>query len=478
MTQASLKPSRHHELGARQKLMSRISLCSFASVAWLFAGAAPACAAWSSPQTIASSRVWQYASAPGSYGLLGGEHPQVVTNASGNAVVAWLRSETLEGNLRAIEASTRAPGQAWSKPGVLSRPEAAGHFGQVALDASGNALALWDAGKTIVAAEHRPGKSWSRPVGVSRPGQYAEEPDLALAPNGAATAVFDGELAHGYGVLLSHRPPRGSWRRPRTLASSARGTLHEPQVAVDARGETIVAWVREEHFGFRWVQALILDRHGRPRGRVQALSPTGGHSAELRLALNDKGDAVLTWSQEERTRRPIEASARTRGGRFTAAVVVSRATDVEPTVTIDPQGDACLLFTRIIRAQPTPEEQGPETRSVTTVEAATRPARGRWTAPRQLASIGSESTSEQQIALSPASDRVIAIWIKGRARFDGGRVEASVGDMSGHWQAPLTISAYGFGPSVAVGRDDTAIAAWVGTSPEFQEVQTSDYSPG
>lgn len=55
-------------------------------------------------------------------------------------------------------------------------------------------------------------------------------------------------------------------------------------------------------------------------------------------------------------RRPIEVATRASGARFTGAVMVSRGHDVEPTAAIEPNGNAAVLFTRILDTQP--EEPG------------------------------------------------------------------------------------------------------------------------
>jgi hypothetical protein len=207
-------------------------------------------------------------------------------------------------------------------------------------------------------------------------------------------------------------------------------------------------------------------------------------STELQLAANAKGDAVLTWREYHRgredTHTPIEASTRVAGGRFGAPLTLSRARTLEPAAAIDPQGDACVLFTRILGAHPGPVEEFPTGTygGMTAVEAATRPARGRWSAPKPIVPSGTEFTSEPQIAADPVSGGVIVIWIRHPIGTPIGRAEVSSGDARGQWQQPALLSQNASFPSVVAGQTGTALAAWVDEPPgEFSEIQTADYGP-
>jgi hypothetical protein len=457
--------------------------------------AAAARAAWRPPQTIASSRLWQY------------ERPRLALGASRAALVAWHR-EAVPGNrelneetrLEAIEAATLAPAGAWSQPAVVSRPGVV-FSPQVGIDGSGSALVAWEFGdphstfSTVAAASHRPGGSWTRPIsltGFALDG--GQKPYLTVADNGAEAVVFTGETAAcdacvhyaRRGVELLHRlNAREHWRGPRTLAGNS-NTLSEARVALDARGETILAWERNaQSFNSRWVQALVLGRDGKPRGPVQTLSSMTAASTDLQLAANSKGDAVLTWREyhlgREDRHTPVEVSTRLAGGRFSAAVILSRARNIEPTGAIDRNGDGCVLFTRILGAHPGPVEEFSPGRygGMTAVEAATRPTRGRWSAPKPIVPVGTEFTSAPQIAADPASGSVIAIWIRHQIGTSIGRAEVSKGDGLGQWQQPAVLAEDAALPSVAAGQTGVALAAWVSAPPgDFSEIQASDYSPG
>ena len=95
--------------------------------------------------------------------------PQVAVDPAGNAVAVWERHV---GGEEIVEASERPAGGDWSEPEVLSLPGEEGQRSRVAIDASGNAIAVWITGESspdcVVRSAVRPlGGEWSEPEDVS-----------------------------------------------------------------------------------------------------------------------------------------------------------------------------------------------------------------------------------------------------------------------------------------------------------------------
>jgi hypothetical protein len=421
-------------------------------------------AGWSVPQKLASSRVWQY------------ERPQLARDVFGNAVVAWHREEELNGRLSGVEAATRRANAAWSSPVTLRGPRQGGAYApEVAMDSSGNATAAWSSLSRVEAVSHPVGGSWGRPVTVSQRGRRAEAFQLAVGARGDAAVLYEQNL----GLGLATRPPGAHWRAPRALPGISSLGVDAPRVAIDARGEMIIAWVHAQP-GKR-VQALVFGANGKPEGPIQTLSRKGPIT-ELQLAANADGDAVVVWREEGKNARPIEAATRLDGRRFTKAATISHQKDTGPTAAIDPRGDATILFTRTVSTQP----------ATTTVEAATRPAHGRWSTAKPVAPPKSGSTFTPQVAAGPSSGLLMAVW---GASVGAARpvIEASIRSPQGTWQTPVAISPPGsFTPSITLSANGDATAAWIQQEPlpepskvgpqeqaSFTEsIETADYEPG
>jgi hypothetical protein len=391
-------------------------------------------AAWGEPQTIVSSKVWQY------------ERPQLARDVFGDAVVAWHRQEELNGRLSGVEAVTRRANAAWSRPATLRGPRQGGAYApEVAMDASGTATAAWISLSRVEAVRHPVGASWGRAVTVSQRGPRAEAFQLAVGARGGAAVVYEQSL----GLGLATRSPGAHWRAPRKLSGIFSLGVDAPRVVIDARGETIIAWVHAQP-GKR-VQALVLGANGKAEGPIQTLSRKGPIT-ELQLAANADGDAVVVWREDGKNVRPIEAATRLAGRRFTNAVTISRQKDTGPTAAVDPRGDATILFTRI---QP----------AATTVEAATRPAGGRWSAAKPVVPPGRGSTFTPQVAAGPSSGLLMAVW-GASVGVERPVIEASILSPQGTWQTPVAISPAGsFTPSITLSANGDATAAWIHQEP-------------
>jgi hypothetical protein len=448
----------------------RIHSVFIALLGWVGCSLLIACsawAAWSAPRKIASSRVWRY------------ERPLLARDAAGDAVIIWYREEELNETLSGVEAATRRVGRAWLAPVVLRARRQGGVYGpQVAMDSRGNVTAVWGDLSRIEAADHPVRGNWTRALALSRGAEElegSETPEVA-SDYGDVKAVFNSRLGRSFTIQLSARGRNRRWRGPRELAAMADYPLQEPQVGVDARGETVVAWVRN---GVRrQVQALVLGADGKQKWRRQTLSSGRGNIRELRLAVNWRGDAVLVWRREGHRASAIEAATRVAGRRFGRPTTVSRQSNTELTATIDGHGDAVILFTHVMH---------PTSTETTAVEAATHRAHRHWSAPKPL--VAGRATSHPQIASDPTGGPVMAVWTTGGPLERNGVVEASTRTPHGAWQTPLVISSQdSFLPSLTVSANGDATAAWIREAsegqadtweaPHTETIETADYQPG
>jgi hypothetical protein len=122
--------------------------------------------------------------------------PQVVSDPSGNVHAVWTRSD---GTHFRIQYSTRTPNGAWSAPINLSTAGQSASQPQIDSDASGNLLVLWtrsDGTNLRIQSTFKPsGGSFSTPIDISDPGFDANEPQIDFDASGKAIAVwsrFDG----------------------------------------------------------------------------------------------------------------------------------------------------------------------------------------------------------------------------------------------------------------------------------------------
>ncbi len=102
-------------------------------------------------------------------------HPEIAVDAQGSAIAVWERGNE---STAIIQASVRPAGGKWQKPVSLSGGGEQAGGAQVAFDERGDAIAIWGRGPNeftgVVQAAVRPaGGSWHKPVNVSAPGGVA-----------------------------------------------------------------------------------------------------------------------------------------------------------------------------------------------------------------------------------------------------------------------------------------------------------------
>jgi hypothetical protein len=364
------------------------------------AGAAPA---WLAPVDLSASGQ-------------SGEVPQVAFDAQGNAVAVWRRYDS--SNWVVQGAVRPAATGAWQTPVDLSVAGGDAFSPQVAVDAQGNAVAVWQRSngtKTLVQAAVRPAATgvWQAPVDLSVAGQNADRPQVAFDSQGNAVAVWQRSNGASYVVQAAVRPAGGSWQAPVDL-SAAGQNAGDPQVAFDSQGDGVAVW----------------ERYNGANDIVQG-------------AVSAAGSGV--WQA------PVDLS-------------VTGQDAFYPHVAVDAQGNAIAVWQRSDGAN-------------LIVQGAVRPAAtGVWQAPADLSAAGQEAWLPQ-LAFDPQGN-ALAVW----QRRDGTHyiVQAAVrGAGTGVWQAPVDLSAAGQDaeyPHVAFDAQGNAVAAWQRYDGHFETiVQAAGY---
>lgn len=264
--------------------------------------------------------------------------PQVLVEPSGKTTAVWARSD---GEAKRIQARTRLPALGWAASLIVNLSEAGqeADFPQLAVDAAGNATAVWsrsDGSHGRIQASTRPfGGAWSAvPDTLSVAGQIARDPQVAVDAAGNATAVwarFDGA---DYRVQSSRRPVDGAWPSPLTLSLVGEPAI-EPQLAVDAAGDVTTVWDRSDSVSTR-VQGIGLDVAG-PVATTLAIPATGtaGQPAAMSVTATD------TWSAVSSTAWSFGDGSNATGTSVSHAYAAAGTYEVSVTIT-DAVGNATL----------------------------------------------------------------------------------------------------------------------------------------
>ena len=324
-----------------------------------------------------------------------GSSPRIASDGSGNVVAVWRQ---LDGDTAAIGAAFRPAGGAWSSAERISEPAAATESPKLAMDALGNAVAVWQRSTghdSVVQAAVRPaGGDWSEPENLSAPGETAfnaevairagratvvwtaqsdrhtaietssraidgawapaqvisgpignaSSPVIAIDDTGAAVAAWRWSDGAFLVVQGAARSQEGVWGAPEVLSGPGRSTS-QPLLAMDADGNALVAWLR---FNGSWTAAQVVSRPaGGSWGEARNLSERGGNARRLDLAMNARGDAIVTWTQTLLTTGADLYSSLRKSGtdRWARTQVTDDWYGLEARVALDEQGNATAVWT-------------------------------------------------------------------------------------------------------------------------------------
>jgi hypothetical protein len=255
---------------------------------------------WSRREPTSAASVWQPAvdvSPAGDYASA----PQVTADARGNAIAVWVNAQDGVGSVGIVQSAVRPAGGSWQAPTNISAAGDDGCSPQIAVDALGNAVALWldSTRSTVVGAVRAVGGAWLAPTKVSRGGgpSSLSVPRVAVDARGNAVAVWSRAKATESVIQAAVGARTGSWQLSVDIAelSTAAGPeVADPQVAVDARGNAVAVWTNVIVGNGTVVQSAVRPAGGAWQERVD-LSAAGQRSSAARVAVGAHGDAVAVW---------------------------------------------------------------------------------------------------------------------------------------------------------------------------------------
>ena len=285
----------------------------------------------------------------------GAEDPQLAFDAAGDAVLIWrLPGESSE----VVQSAFRPAGGEWEAPVTISKERPHTFSLALAMNASGDAVAVWaiyeeGVAKSVEGASRLAGGEWQGGLAVAgEPPDW--DPDVGIDGAGNALAVwrtYSPSLDECL-VQSAARPAGGEWEAPQTIATElypGKG----PRLAMNEAGDAVVAWGRyqgpprqkkpggsppilceakkgateevrgaSKSVGEEWGGTIAfsekaegkdpqaaIDASGHPlvvweaSGAIQSTSSGGSvtisnpatNSFRPKLAMNSQGDAVATW---------------------------------------------------------------------------------------------------------------------------------------------------------------------------------------
>ncbi len=323
--------------------------------------------------------------------------PHIVFDGRGNALSVWERFDGK--NFIAESAAYDAATDTWSPPVALSRPGRDAVTPRIAVNARGEAVALWPSltrsGWTMQAASRTARGVWGPPVDLENPLQGTGFPDVVVDPAGNAIAVWAQTSGAGFTVESSYRPVGGAWGEVTDLSQPGRSDSITPQVALEGGGGVDVVWARSTPT--RTIVEEVVRSAAGAWSQPRRLSPPGPDAVAPAIVTNGRGAAAVVWTSSGKGGLAVVARYRRPGHDWGPAVTLSRSSSgpLSPQVALDGQGDVVVVWTR---------SNGGRSR----VQAMARQAAsGDWSAPKELSGPGSDALTPQ-LALDGQGDGALA----------------------------------------------------------------------
>ena len=389
-----------------------------------------------------------------------GREPEVAVNDSGDQAFAW----RLDGCCWEVQARLRTGG-VLGPPRTLSAAGDVSTYPGVAILANGDALVVWN--RYDYGYGHRVEAQTLSTANVLGPLHTLSDiggtvdPQVAVDASGNAVIAWRRWNGEYHAIEARTLSAAGALGAEVLQISEGDDDAGGPQVAFDANGVAVLGWTSSSDGGVARAQTRTLSPAG-TLGDVVDLSTGPNDASSLRLAVEPDGDAVYAWQQlgsAGYTR--IKLRTRSAAGDVGAAVETISGAGVdaeEPQLGADADGDAVVAWLR--------DDGAGEVQ----VKARTRTAAGVLGGILTLSKTG-RPASHARLAVS-ANGTAVVTW----SRSDGANEQVKTRKLypSGVLGPVGTLSDPGLDadePAVAIDDHGSAVHAWRRIEPGFKKIQ-------
>jgi hypothetical protein len=392
----------------------------------------------------------------------------VAVDRAGRAIAHWLRYDQ-RSNVYEGRDAIRTPGGGWTAAAALLPAEERAEGLKLAFAPDGSAVAVWQSGSAVRAAIRSVTGEMGAVETLSAPGGSLGRPLLAVDAAGNALAVWIADGGGGSVLHAASRPAGGTWGPPQALSGGG-GYSEAPTIAVGPGGRALVAWTTtvfgESAYAAAASSTLLAAERpnaSAPFGPAVTISAHGASTPSA--AVGGDGEAVILWTDSafgpprpEWVRRATMASERRPDGSWSPAhelgprdepapylvtMCFGSPAKPGPRVAMDPAGNATALSV----------SDGP---NADTISWAGRAAGGDWLPGAELG-VGGTAFG---VSLGPAGEAIASWW--GERGLRAARRTAT-----GAFGVPedLGSATYFSMPQIAIEADGRSFAVWADADP-------------
>jgi hypothetical protein len=174
--------------------------------------------------------------------------PRIAFDNSGNAIAVWIQRE---GSIQHIWANRYNAGTGWETAVPLEQAPDSAYSPVVAVDGSGNAIALWEQKEnshlSLWAAQYIRGTGWTTPFVLENSSESVSlsEPSFNFNSRGDAVAVWIQNDGSTEKVYVNHYTTGGEWCGAECISEGIHGHMSCPSIALDDEGNAVAVWYQK-----------------------------------------------------------------------------------------------------------------------------------------------------------------------------------------------------------------------------------------
>ena len=272
-------------------------------------------------------------------------NPWVAMGGGSEATVVWRQRV---GASYDLYANRFAPGVGWSGAAVIESEPGDADFPRVAVDGSGNAIALWKqwngAFNDIWANRYAPGVGWSGPVLMETNDADASETWVSMNASGDALATWRQSDGVALSIWSRRYAPGGGWGLPE-LVERDRGSVASPRAVLDGSGDGVAVW-QQKYPRSSWGVLANGFAAGQGWGTPIPLDANEPASMSPDIATDGCGNAIAVWRQTDGVDFTVWANHNRTGAGWTGPVLIGpdASQDTTPSVAMNAGGDAVAAW--------------------------------------------------------------------------------------------------------------------------------------
>ncbi len=274
--------------------------------------------------------------------------PQVAVDNSGNSIAIWSWSNGSKTIIQSSYSSDK--GKTWSDPVNMSDTSNNGTFPQIAMDNSGHAVAVWvwyDGSNNIIQSSSSSdyGQTWSDPFDLTGTGRNASRPQIVMDNSGYAIAIWERSEIGGTRIESSYSDNYGVDWYDAVPISEAEENANYAQIAMDSSGHAVSVWVRSDGANDR-IQASYTSDYGSTWSTPDTISVVGVDADVPIVTLNDLGHSIIIWTLYSGNNETQVAYSSDYGQNWSSGVTISTAglEADRPDIAMDSSGNAIAIW--------------------------------------------------------------------------------------------------------------------------------------